>query len=400
MRTEKYCLILKFDIMSFMSAIGGPVSSAISSAANITSTEMTNKANLQIARETNEANAKLAKEQNDFNYKMWQENNDYNDPAKQVERLKGAGLSDAAAAGAIDGAGNSAGAVTSANLANQQLPPALQVPQIDPNSFNVLGAMREIMAYRKETAEAQKSEAQAEVFPRLLLSQEDIMNADLALKRQEWQNTFETFPYQVRIWRAKAKAEAKMPAYIQAQTESHKANVQQAEMNVKLARQQFDFLEKMNDKQIEEMCERIKNLQTERDNLLAARKVMGAQASYLEAQTASEGIKKELLNEQVYTTKLDNVFKEYGSPDDTAGRMAALLASGQLKSIDLFNSMLGLRQVVMSGHKILSVSPETKEFLYNYWDKGSMNANQLTPKSYGFWSNGLNNVADALRPLF
>lgn len=381
-------------------AISGPASAAISSAANIAATKLTNDANLQIARETNEANANLAKEQNEYNYKMWQENNAYNDPAKQVERLKGAGLSDAAAAGAIDCAGNSSGAVQSANLANQELPPPLQVPQIDPNSFNVLGAMREIMAYRKETAEAEKSEAEADIFPRLLLSQEDIMNADLALKRQEYTNIIKSFPYQLRTLRAKVKAEQKMPAYIEAQIASHKANVQQAEMNVKLARQQFDFLEKMNDKQIKEMTERINNLITERDNLLAARKVMGAQASYLEAQTETEGEKKALLNEQVFTTKLDNVIKEYGSPDDTAGRMAALLASGQLKSIDLFNSMLGLRQVVMSGHKILSVSPQTKEFLYNYWDKGSMNANQLTPKNYGYWSNFTNGAADMLRSIF
>lgn len=383
-----------------MSFIGEPASAAISSSANIAATKLTNDANLKIARETNETNANLAREQNDFNYKMWQENNAYNDPAKQVERLKGAGLSDAAAVGAIDGAGNSSGAVQSADLANQELPPPLQVPEIDPNSFNVLGAMREIMAYRKETAEAEKSEAEADIFPRLLLSQEDIMNADLALKRQEYTNIFKSFPYQLRTLRARLKADQKMPAYIDAQIASHKANVQQAEMNVKLAKQQFNFLEKMNEKQLKEMTERINNLITERGNLLAARKVMGSQASYLEAQTETEGEKKALLNEQVFTTKLDNVFKEYGSPDDTSGRMAALLASGQLKSVDLYNSMLGLRQVVMVGHKVLSVSPETKEFLYNYWDKGSMNSNKLSPQNYGYISNLSNNIADVLRNLF
>ena len=112
-------------------------SSAIESAAavavggmNMAAQKDYNKKYLQGVQETNQTNLDLAEKQNTWNKEQLEDERKYNDPAKQVERLQGAGLSAAAAAQSIEGAGNSAH-LESADLANQVAPQPLQAPQFD-----------------------------------------------------------------------------------------------------------------------------------------------------------------------------------------------------------------------------------------------------------------------------
>lgn len=114
----------------------------------------TNEMNNHIADKVNTANRRLAERQNQWNIDQWNRENAYNAPLQQVERLQDAGLSAAAAAQSIDGAGN-AGSLQSAELANQQIGAPMQAPQVDPSSIpSLIGVGRELMAYRKEQAEA------------------------------------------------------------------------------------------------------------------------------------------------------------------------------------------------------------------------------------------------------
>lgn len=118
---------------------------------NYASQEHTNKVNKQIADDTNAANLKLAREQNDWNERMWNAQNEYNSPENQIRLYQQAGLNPLSYAGGD----STAGSVSSANLANQQMC-TMNAPQIDPN---VLATISNIKLAR---AEARDKNADAE----------------------------------------------------------------------------------------------------------------------------------------------------------------------------------------------------------------------------------------------
>lgn len=95
-----------------MGALAGTLVSAgtglLTSILGLKSQNSANKTNMKIAQMNNEWSERMMDKQHMYDVEMWNKNNEYNDPAKQVERLKGAGINPALALGSI-GTGQASG---------------------------------------------------------------------------------------------------------------------------------------------------------------------------------------------------------------------------------------------------------------------------------------------------
>lgn len=340
----------------------------------------TNKANKEIVASTNQANLNLAKQQNEWNVAQWNRENEYNSPQQQVSRLMSAGLSSAAAAQAV--APNTASSIQSANLANQEAA-QLQAPQVSAPQFdlsaipNVVGMMREIMAFRKEKAQAETAETDSKMREGMLLTDMDVKKADTALKQQEYQNIMKSFPFTLRSLRYKAMSDKYLPEMNRVHIDQVNKMNEQVEANVKLARQQFGFLEQWNEKKIQHLTEEIRNLVQTRDNLIK-------QGKNIQLDTENKEKYGDILDNQKFQSKIESILKASGSPDDVSGRIGALIASGVVKPEFLDKMLLGTKDYIHQGRRWFGSDPFTRDFLDYYWDKGSKTKFLLTPNKLGF----------------
>ena len=112
--------------LSTGAALGiGLGSSFIGGLADMFSSSDANDTNLQIARETNEQTYKMFHEQQDFNERMWNATNAYNDPARQMERLRAAGINPFAILGS-----NGQGSLGQAGITTSPSAPSLHTAQV------------------------------------------------------------------------------------------------------------------------------------------------------------------------------------------------------------------------------------------------------------------------------
>lgn len=358
---------------------------------NLKGVNNTNKSNLQIARETNQSNRDLAAQQNQWNIDQWNRENEYNKPSEQVKRLSDAGMSTAAAVQSVDGAGNAAH-LESADLATDQMPAPMQAPQFDLSAIpSIVGTMRELVGLRKDEAEAGKARQENEVWSKLLLTDNDYKASLAAFNKEKLRQSVESFPYTLQGIRYKAEADKLLPDSAKANLEFEKARRAEVDQNVRLARQQFDFLEKQNQQTIDRTFQEIENLKKERDNLIKQGRVLDSQASLIQAQAGlvgeeskNEAKKGKILDEDVYQNRIETILKENGYPDDVASRVGVLIANDIVPLNKVRLGILGTKDYIKEGHKWLNSDPDTRDFLYNYWDKGSQNAQNLGAHTLGY----------------
>lgn len=103
-----------------------------------------NASNLQAVRETNELNYKMFHEQQDYTERMWNEANQYNAPARQVERLRQAGINPIAMLGS-----NGQGSLGTAGIVSSPSTPSLQTAHVEGIDYSPMaqGLARAIDSY-------------------------------------------------------------------------------------------------------------------------------------------------------------------------------------------------------------------------------------------------------------
>lgn len=381
------------------------INNSVTNSMNAKAVRETNQTNYRMNQQNNVANRQLAEKMNEWNIQQWERENAYNTPLAQARRLRQAGLSSAAAAQAIEGAGN-ASPLQSADLANQQAPPPMQAPQYSFDFPSVLGLMREVEQFKKEQQEAKQSEYKTQQeaentkwFPTFLLTKYDAERANIDLKRQEYLNIYRSFPYSLRALRYKADADSRLPALRDLELKNARANYESAEINVKLARQQFGFLEKMNDKQIEKMTAEIRNVLKEGavlDSQAALNRSSAdlnkAQKENVEASTSKVKAEKQGVDLENRAKKVAAILAENGQPESAAQRVGVLLANGVISLNTLDKSLTGTKDYVEHGYNFFGPSPYARDFLYYVFDEGSANASKLGLHTLG----GYREVHDAI----
>lgn len=164
--THSHCLCAMAPEIG--SALIGAGSSLIGGIFNMIGQNKTNQNNLQIARETNASNERIAQQtnelnwdsllyQNQFNLDMWNMSNEYNSPAKQLERLRDAGLNPLFYG--LDGNSNN-NALTSA-AGSPSIPGFAQMPAAMQNPFAGLGASIQQAGAQYSLAKLQDAQAQS-----------------------------------------------------------------------------------------------------------------------------------------------------------------------------------------------------------------------------------------------
>lgn len=366
-------------IISGLAAAGSATASAVT---NRNATKRANATNLDATRQTNETNLRLAREQNEWNLEQWQREMDWQSPEHQVEQMTDAGMSSAGAVQALNPL--SANSLQSAELANQVAPQPVQPVGLDLNGLpSLLGLLREVAALRKDNADAFMKEKDADLHEDILLTDLDVKKADLNLKKQNFEQFAESFPYTMRSLRYKAEADSRLPALRDLDIKNAQVNYDLATENVKLARQQFGFLEKKNDKEIEAMTEQIKNLikqgreiDTRSAANVAAANASNAQAALLGEETEGQKLENKGKKSENIIKGVQSILVANGMPDSYADRAAVLIGTGVIPEQNLDVTFKGLHNFVVKGRNSLYVDPATRQFLEYYWDKGSANANR------------------------
>lgn len=363
--------------------IGGLIAGLISGGTSLLGSRLnqlsqreTNQAYLQGVRETNQANKELAQQQNEWNLDQWYRENEYNTPARQIERLKAAGLSSAAAAQAIEGTGN-ASQLQSADLANQQAAQPVQAPTFDLSSIpSLLGLIRESVELRKSASEAELKEKDVQSYNDRIFSEVDVNRAVSAMKQRELYERVKSWPYSFRAMKYTTAAAKSLPELRRLEVEQRKVDIEIAKQNFDLAKQQFGWLEKIHEQEFNEMIEKIRNLKKQYE-------VYQSQINKNNAETATEEQRKKLTEQQFISQGLDNILKEHGSPNSVAGRAGVMYSRGLISTDEMIDALKGTRYYLDRGYDVYDPDEVTKDFLHYVFDEGSSHASKLDARNLG-----------------
>lgn len=363
--------------------MGQIVAAGINSAASLAAASMnydaqiaTNKNNLQISREVNQANRNLAQDQNQWNIDQWNREIAYNDPKSQVQRLKNAGLSDAAAAQIVDG--GSAPHLESADLANQVAPEPLQASQFDISAIpSVLGIMREIINLRKDKASASIEEEKASHASDLILTPLDAQKVSTKLQLQQYEFLAKSNPYSLRKLAYETKAAKSLP-------EIQKWTSEQAKVNYKLALQNYGFLKEWNPKKLHELGETINSIiaKTAKDRQdisesKSRQSLIGSQIENVKQDTENKKLENEGFSLDNESKKISNVLNKFGAPEDISLKIGALISSEVLKPEDTERYLWNIHDYISSGGKIFQGSQDMRAIFLNSIAPGIGKDNQL-----------------------
>lgn len=347
---------------------------------------------------TNETNKELAEKQNEWNVQQWNRTNAYNDPSKQFERLRGAGLSAAAAAQSVGNVG--ALPVQSADLANQ-VPPHLDSWSLDPASIpsaqNFLNLGREYLALKRDAVDTRVKEKTEEPNIRNVFTQSDALQFanDIALENLDYLQ--KSHPHSLRSLAALADRDELLAPLT-------RLGLKESRMKLRLARQQFGFLKDWNNKKLKELDETINGLIA--NNQLTGEKVktekvqqgvLGQQKKVLEAQEENiqegteqtkaqtkqikEQTKGEILKN--YAQVLDNSLKKAGLPDDRAARVAALVSDGIIPIEKIPRMFRIARTFIRTGGKVFNGDSTERDY-FNYFINAATGQSGKNP----LWSKG------------
>lgn len=347
---------------------------------------------------TNQSNERLAREQNDFNLKMWNLNNQYNDPSQQFQRLRNAGLSDAAAAQSVANVGSLP--VQSADLANQVAPHMDNWsfdPSAIPSAQNFLNLGREYLALKRDAVDTRVKEKTEEPNIRNIFTQADALQFanDIALENLDFLQ--KSHPHSLRSLAALADRDELLAPLT-------RLGMRESRMKLRLARQQFGFLKDWNNKKLKELDEtingiiasnqltgeKVKTEKVQQGVLGQQKKVLEAQEENVKAGTEQTKAQTEQTKEQTkgeklknYGQVLDNSLKSAGMPEDRAARVAALVADGIIP-IEKIPRMFRLaRTFIRSGGRIFNGDSTERDY-FNYFINAATGQSGKNP----VWSKG------------
>lgn len=348
--------------------------------------------NYNIMRETNEANKELAEQQNQWNIDQWNREINYNDPSAQVDRLRKAGLSAAAAAQSVSNI--PASSLQSADLANQQIGNPMQAaPYGNPMSglmqaMDFAGSMlnfgRGMAALRKENVEANVAEHTEASSIDSILTQNDAQHVALNMQIEELRHQIASNPYHERSIRYKAEADSYSP-------EISRLTMNDWKLKVKTAEEYYGWVPKYHDKQIEEIQSVIdKNIQEkkESESRVEVNKstvgVNNATISNLNADTDNKRETKKLITQEWVGKVVENVLQRFGAPQDPTLRFGALVASGVLKASEVGEFLKASKSYVESSGRVFNTSTPALRDIFLYSLNPGAGAGANTP----VWSHG------------
>ena len=360
-----------------------------SAAASVLNTSATNEQNEINARLTNKANRELAEQQNQWNIEQWNRENAYNDPAEQVKRLRGAGLSAAAAAQSIEGAGNAA-PLQSADLSNQQAPaPAIPADFSGLSGMNIIGLAREYEQYRMDKVKADIAQRTKESDIKGILTDNDAKEWSLAQGVRGFLYDLKADPYRLR----KIKYDVESSKY---QPKLQKIALKIQKVNYKRAEQDYGYLSQMYPEEIRKIGEEIKSIIAHAEKERAEKKVADAQVQNVEQDTALKGEQtkgQSLIN---FGQVIENAFKKHGAPASEAGRIAALVNDHVLKIDQIDPYLSAIRYYIISGGKKFNASQDLRSVFINDIAPG-IGKDYKVP----LWSHGTaNKISDVLDRAF
>ncbi|MBO5887143.1 MAG: hypothetical protein J6Q60_03870 [Bacteroidaceae bacterium] len=383
---------------AIIAAGGSILGSALGGIFGIGSTNSANSANLQATRETNEANKQLAQQQNNFNYRMWQENNQYNSPLAQMRRFREAGLSGAAAAQAVSGVPSQP--VQSANLANQVTPPPVQAPDYSFIGQNFIGIARELAALKKENAEANIAETNAQWQPDVILTKVGAEQAAWKLTMQQLFENQNTFGLRMNgMW---LDNEGKMRYNRNLELMNQKLN-----QDIDLLQKQVNAFDRNNEINYQKSVQELRNLIKDGINKDKQGQLTDAQIANTNANTG----KTLAETENVYKTgeqieavtegqrinnsiqSIQKILAENGYPDNFQQRVASLMSSGQMSEDNLLKFVESLEKG-QDIHKLAADGNfDMMLYYYTVFNEGTV---QTIDKGTNILGNILGNVTPKL----
>lgn len=350
------------------------------------SNNFTNYMNYMTAMQTNQANLDLAKQQNEWNVEQWNRENKYNEPIEQVQRLRAAGLSAAAAAQAVSP--NQAQPLQSANLANQQVGnPMTQASFSAGSPFiqmlsglqDIIGLARNFTNLKRDKVALKSEENELDYQIPYLGSRNAQAEWANKLQIQSFEQSAKMFPYSRQYAKWQAKNE-------KVRNQALKLANQAADWQNKLLQQKFDFTEKWNEKEIERIGQEIKNLEKVGVNLDKTGKQIDAATNelhtrsdlnvankeYTEEATKGQREENKITENEARISKLREILVRHGSPQTEAGQMAAFMAEKQLSDEECIEFIKSLRKHQEYGHTFLYDNQDEyiQEFYENVWNQG------------------------------
>lgn len=250
-----------------------------------------NKKYLQGVQETNLTNMNMARAQNEWNKEERELVQKYNDPAAQVQRLRAAGLSAAAAAQAVGNIPSQP--MQSADLSVAAAPQPMQAPQLDLSGLNIIGIARELEALKQSKIQTKDMELDYDFKPERLFTEQQIRNANFSLLRQSFEHNAQMFPHSLRAVKYGYQKDKEL--ILNARVE--RKILQQ---NYKRAVKEFGWLDKFKTAELKKVFAEISNLYKEGKNL----------------------------DQQHEIGELKKIWEKYGAPSDFVSRFAVLIGEG------------------------------------------------------------------------
>lgn len=340
--------LLNFSIMdtSMLDALGNTLwgvagnmaSTSLAAAKNKEMQKMVYEQQRQLEQDTFLYNNALAQQQRNWNLEDYERTLKDTSPEASVQRFKDAGLSSAAAAQA---AGDIQPVTNPSSLPSVSTPsaPAPDYGAWNKLNFDILGSLRQVMALRKEKVEAENVESTQWSDIQGVLTMNQAKDVGLKMAYENLRYAYETNPYSASSLRYKMQSDSLLP-------QIQKLAVKQAEQNYKSAVQKYEWTEKFNPVEFKKMQEEIDNLiankyKTAQDIVTSRSQQQLNQANVGVAEATKVNIEEntELTRNQIEGERLknlgieiENVLKQFGSPENDAKRISALVTSGVLPS--------------------------------------------------------------------
>lgn len=319
-----------------------------------------------------ERNKEMVQQQRDWNLEDYDKLMRDTSPSAAAQRFRDAGMSQAAA---LMASGDVSPQVQQTSFAPAEAGSVPQMPQSPWSRFNFdfLGALRAVQALRKEKVEADEAEDTKESNIKGILDVNEAKYVALQSAREDLRFKLETNPYSANAIRYRSQADSYLP-------EEMRLNVAQARVAYSTALENYGFLRKYHQKQFDEIQEQINKLVAETAKIgqdtatsKSQENLNNAQAGLARANTAvanatAENIQTDTKGKKLqnYGQVIENVFKEYGMPENSWQRVSALVESGKLPLDKVGEYLSRCKWYVDSAHDTFTSSPELRNaFLHD-----------------------------------
>ena len=327
------------------------IMSAVASAA---ATQSANNTAIKTTAMTNKANKELAEQQNEWNRQQWEDENAYNHPTEQAKRLKEAGLSSAAAAQADTG--GQAGRLQSTNLANQVAPPAPQIPDFSGlDGMSIIGIARQFEALRKESADADITETNAQWQDEIIFTEVDARRVAARATAEANQRENELHPYRLQQDYYKAKSDKEYVGYLKSQKRL-------ANLNCDKVQQEISVFMKKSQVEIDEIAARIENLGKQGKVLDAQQENIQASTNKINQETSNLKKDEKLKELEIDAKELQNIMSQTGLPQDFLGVKASQIMAGKITLQDFASDLRTFKRSSYSLYNSLAHSPITRQW--------------------------------------